>query len=196
MKKRIVIAEDDPITRLDLIEMLLQNNYNVVGEAKDGFDVIELCRKFKPDLVLMDIKMPLLDGINAAQIIRNERLAKAIILLTAYSSKNFIDKAKKVGVRGYLVKPIDEKSLLTTLEIALSNANELEEVTKKLESTNEKLDARKKIEKAKGILMNKYSINEQEAYVKLRKLSMDKRTSMKEISEIIILSYNESDLCI
>ncbi|MCM1991227.1 ANTAR domain-containing response regulator [Oceanirhabdus seepicola] len=188
MKKKIVIADDEPITRIDLREILEEANYDVVGEATDGFDAVELCKKHLPDLVLMDIKMPLLDGINAANIIMEEELANSVILLTAYSGKEFIEKAKVAGVMGYLVKPIDDKSLLPAVEIALSKGKEIKKMKRDIKKANEKLEARKKIEKAKGILMRKNGMNEDEAYNKIRALSMNKRVSMKEIADILIMS--------
>ena len=188
MKKKIVIADDEPITRIDLREILEEANYDVVGEATDGFDAVELCKKHLPDLVLMDIKMPLLDGINAANIIMKEELANSVILLTAYSGKEFIEKAKVAGVMGYLVKPIDDKSLLPAVEIALSKGKEIKKMKRDIKKANEKLEARKKIEKAKGILMRKNGMNEDEAYNKIRALSMNKRVSMKEIADILIMS--------
>lgn len=190
MIKKIVIADDEPITRMDLREMLETAGYNVVGEASDGFDAIELCRKHKPDLILMDIKMPLLDGINACKIINEDELSDSIILLTAYSDKNFIERAKEVGVIGYLVKPIDDRALLPAIEIALSKGKEFKNIKKEIKTANEKLEARKVIEKAKGIVMKQKNIDEESAYAYIRELSMNKRTSMREISEIIIMSNN------
>jgi response regulator NasT len=193
MGAKIVIADDEPITRMDLKEILDEAGYNVVGEASDGFDAIELCKIHKPNLVLMDIKMPLLDGINAAKIIMNEELADSVVLLTAYSGKEFISKAKEIGVLGYLVKPIDEKSLLPTVEIALANSNEIKKMKKNFEKVNEKLEARKLIEKAKGIIMKEYNIDEEKAFSKIRTLSMEKRSTMQKISKAIIMNY-ESNL--
>ncbi|GAA0179880.1 ANTAR domain-containing response regulator [Clostridium sediminicola] len=190
MKKKIVIADDEPITRIDLREILEEADYEVVGEASDGFDAVELCKNHMPDLVLMDIKMPLLDGINASKIIMEEELANSIILLTAYSGKEFIQKAKEAGVMGYLVKPIDDKSLLPAIEIALSKGKEIRKMKKDIIEANESLEARKKIERAKGILMRKNCMSEEEAYRNIRKLSMNKRVSMKKIAEIIIMSSN------
>ena len=188
VKKKIVIADDEPITRIDLREILEEANYDVVGEATDGFDAVELCKKHLPDLVLMDIKMPLLDGINAANIIMEGELANSVILLTAYSGKEFIEKAKVAGVMGYLVKPIDDKSLLPAVEIALSKGKEIKKMKRDIKNANEKLESRKKIEKAKGILMRTNGMNEDEAYNKIRALSMNKRVSMKEIADILIMS--------
>ncbi|SHH48176.1 response regulator receiver and ANTAR domain protein [Clostridium collagenovorans DSM 3089] len=188
MVKRIVIADDEPITRMDIKEMLQEEGYDVVAEAGDGFDAIEACRKSLPHLVIMDIKMPLLDGLNAAKKITQENLADGVVLLTAYSDKDFIERAKEAGVLGYLVKPLDHKALIPTIEIALNKANEIKRIKKDFKSTKEKLEARKVIEKAKGILMNQKSITEEEAYITLRNLSMDKRVTMKEIAEIIVMS--------
>lgn len=192
MYKKVVIADDEPITRMDLREMLEGLGYEVVGEASDGFDAVELCRKHSPDLVLLDIKMPLLDGLNASKIIQDENLADCIVLLTAYSGSDFIEKAKKVGAMGYIVKPVDEKSLLPTLEVAISKGKDFKRIKSEMEKTTQKLEERKIIEKAKGILMEEKKISEQAAYDTIRKLSMDKRCSMKSIAEAIILSNNES----
>lgn len=191
MKKRIVIADDEPITRMDIREMLEEEGYNVVAEASDGFDVIELARKHLPDLIIMDIKMPLLDGLNAAKIIAKEELAGGVVLLSAYSDKSFIEKAKEVGVVGYLVKPLDNKSLIATIEISLSKCKELKEIKKNVKVLEKKLEARKVVEKAKGILMKQRSISEDEAYTYIRNLSMKKRVNMEEIARIIIISEEE-----
>lgn len=191
MKKRIIIIDDEPLTRMDLKEILEDAGYDIVGEASDGFDAVELCRKEKPDLILMDIKMPLLDGLSASKMIQKEGIAGSIILLTAYSGKEFIEKATKAGVIGYLVKPIDERSLLPAVEVALAKGKEFNKIREDLKVTKEKLDSRKKVEKAKGILMIKYGLSEDESYNRIRTLSMNKRCSMKEIAEIIILTNEE-----
>lgn len=189
MSKRIVIADDEPITRMDLREILEAARYDVVGEASDGFDAVELCRKHSPDLVLMDIKMPLLDGLNAAKIIQSENLANGVVLLTAYSGKEFVEKATKVGAIGYVVKPIDEKSLIPSLEVAISKSAEIKKMKIDIEKASNKLEERKIIEKAKGLLMRSDEITEQEAYDQIRTLSMNKRCSMGDIAEAIIMSY-------
>lgn len=188
MQNKIVIADDEPITMMDLKEILCGAGYNVVGEASDGFDAVELCRKFNPDLVILDIKMPLLDGLKASKIIGNEGLAKSIILLTAYSGKEFIEQAKEAGVIGYLVKPIDERSLLPAVEIAIYNGAQIEKIKNNIKDTKNQLEDRKLIERAKGILMKNYSITEDEAYNRIRKLSMDKRCTMKQIADAIIIN--------
>lgn len=191
MNKKIVIADDEPITRMDLREILEAAGYNVVGEASDGFDAVELCRKHSPDLILMDIKMPLLDGLNAAKLIQAEQLADSIVLLTAYSGSEFIEKAKKVGAMGYIVKPVDEKSLIPTLEVAISKSKEFKKLKIDAEKAYNKLEERKVVEKAKGLLMKNNNLSEQEAYEQIRVLSMNKRCTMKDIAEAIILNYEQ-----
>jgi response regulator NasT len=188
MKKRIVIADDEPITRMDFSELLKEAGYNVVGEASDGFDAVELCRKLKPDLVLMDVKMPLLDGLKASKIITQENLPCSVVLITAYSGKKFIDQAKDAGVMGYIVKPVDEKTIIATIEVAIAKGDEFRKIQEKVIKTEEQLKARKVIEKAKGILMRKYGLTEEDAYNKIRKLSMDKRCAMKDIANVIIIN--------
>ncbi|QEK12651.1 ANTAR domain-containing response regulator [Crassaminicella thermophila] len=188
MKKRIVIADDEPITRMDLCEILEEAGYDVVGKASDGFDAVELCRKFKPDLVLMDVKMPLLNGLKATEIINEEQLANCVILLTAYSGKEFIEEAKNLGVMGYLVKPVNEKILLPTIEVCFSKSKEIERIKNDAKKAKEHVENRKIIERAKGILIKNYGITEDEAYKRIRKLSMDKRCPMKDIANAIIIN--------
>lgn len=188
MKYRIVVTDDEPITRMDLSEILKEEGYDVVGQASDGFDAVELCRKVRPDLVLMDVKMPILDGIKASKVIINENLALSVVLLTAYSGIEFIEQAKEVGVMGYIVKPINSKNLIPTIEIAISKGKEIKRINENVEKLNDQLEARKLIERAKGILMDKDKICDHEAYNKIRKLSMDKSSSMKKIAHAIILN--------
>ncbi len=188
MKKRIVIADDEPITRMDFSELLKEAGYDVVGEASDGFDAAKLCRELKPDLVLMDVKMPLLDGLKASKIIQQENLPCSVVLVTAYSGKEFVEEAKDVGVMGYIVKPIDEKSLIATIEVAIAKGHEFRKIQEKVIKTEEQLKTRKVIEKAKGILIKKYGLTEENAYNKIRKISMDKRCAMEDIANAIIIN--------
>ncbi|MEW9122547.1 MAG: response regulator [Thermotaleaceae bacterium] len=188
MCKKIVIAEDEPITRMDISEILVGAGYDVVGMASDGFDAIEMCKNLKPDLVLMDIKMPLLDGLKASKVLLEEEIASCIVLLTAYSTREFIDEAKDIGVMGYIVKPINEKNLLPAIEIALAKDKELKYMKKSMERARGELESRKLVERAKGILMSKRNVTEEEAYNTLRKLSMDKRTPMRDIAKVIIMN--------
>jgi len=189
MKNTIVIADDEPITRMDIGEMLIEAGYNVVGQACDGFDAVELCRRFKPELVLMDIKMPHLDGLKATKLIIDERLADAVVVLTAYSGSEFIEEAKAVGVTGYIVKPIEERSLLPEIEIAISKGKELKKMKEEMIKLKEEMEKKKIIDKAKELLMEKFNITEVAAYKRLRNSSMDRRCSMLEIATTTIEQY-------
>lgn len=182
---RIVIADDEPITRMDLKEFLEERGYSVLGEATDGFDAIEMCKKIKPDLVLMDIKMPLLDGLSTARILQQEQIGATIVLLTAYSEREFIDSAKEIGVSGYLVKPIDEKSS-PCIELAVARSREMQKLQKDIAKVEERLESRSIIEKAKGKIMERNGLCEQEAYDFIRKLSLTKNLSMRRVAEIIL----------
>ena len=186
MKTRVVIADDDVITRLDIREALEFQGYEVVGEAADGIDAVELCADLKPDVVLLDVKMPVMAGLTAAKIIGGAGNDIAIIMLTAYNDKQFVDKAGEFGALGYLVKPVDEKSLTPTIEIAVKRLKEFRELKKTVEGQEKKLEERKIIEKAKGILIQNNSISEDEAYKYLRTISMNKRKTIVEVAKIII----------
>lgn len=189
MKRTIVIVDDEPITRMDTREILEANGYDVVGEASDGFEAIEVCKKYNPSLVLMDIDMPLLDGIKASKVLTKEKLVGGIILLTAFEDKKYIEMAKEVGSFGYMIKPVNEKVFIPTVEMCLSKAEEFDELKKDYDKINNKLNDRKLIEKAKGILVKQLNSNENDAYNRIRKLSMDRRTTMAEIAKIIIVGY-------
>ncbi|MDU4133946.1 MAG: response regulator [Clostridium perfringens] len=189
MKRTIVIVDDEPITRMDTREILEANGYDVVGEASDGFEAIEVCKKYNPSLVLMDIDMPLLDGIKASKVLTKEKLVVGVILLTAFEDKKYIEMAKEVGAFGYMIKPVNEKVFIPTVEMCLSKAEEFDELKKDYDKINNKLNDRKLIEKAKGILVKQLNSNENDAYNRIRKLSMDRRTTMAEIAKIIIVGY-------
>ena len=189
MKRTIVIVDDEPITRMDTREILEANGYDVVGEASDGFEAIEVCKKYNPSLVLMDIDMPLLDGIKASKVLTKEKLVGGLILLTAFEDKKYIEMAKEVGAFGYMIKPVNEKVFIPTVEMCLSKAEEFDELKKDYDKINNKLNDRKLIEKAKGILVKQLNSNENDAYNRIRKLSMDRRTTMAEIAKIIIVGY-------
>lgn len=191
MKKTIVIADDEPITRMDIYEILSEAGYEVVGEASNGFEAVEICRKFKPDLVLMDIKMPHLDGLKAAKLIIAENLSDAIVVLTAYSGSEFIEEAKTIGVTGYIVKPVEERNLLPQVEIAIAKGKEIKVIKEEMIKMKEDMEKRRTIDKAKEMLMERYSITEEAAYKRLRKSSMDRRCSMQEIAIDIIQSSKQ-----
>lgn len=183
---RVVIADDEPITKMDLNELLQEAGYEVVGEASDGFDAVEICRQTHPNLILLDIKMPLLDGLSAAKIIHEENLAETIIMMTAYSEREFIEQAKECGVGGYLVKPIDEKSLVPNIEVVVNRSQEIGKLRKDIEKANVRLESRVLVEKAKGHIMQKQNLTEQNAYDYIRKLSQTKHLSMKRVAEMIL----------
>lgn len=188
---RVIVVDDEPITRMDLKEILESKGCLVLGEAADGFDAIELCRKYNPDLVLLDIKMPFLDGLSAAKIIHEEGLAEAVIFLTAYNEKEFIEGAKKNGIGSYLVKPIDEKSLMPNIELAIARSREMKKLRKDFEEVTNQLESRKIIEKAKGKIMSQSGLSEQDSYNYIRELSKKKDISMKRVSEIILIQSGE-----
>ena len=184
MGYRVVIGDDESIIRMDLCEMLEDAGHTVVGEAADGVEALDLVRKEKPDIVLLDIKMPRLDGIHAARMIGHEGLAP-VLLLTAYSQQDIVDKAKDSGVLGYLVKPVN---LFPAIEIAISQFRHQREVAQQLDDMNERIETRKAVDRAKGCLMDLYHIPEHEAYRRLQQYSMKNRKSLKAVSEAVIAS--------
>ena len=189
MGKKILLVDDEPLLRMDTKDILESHGYEIIGEASDGFEAVEMCKKHKPDLVIMDIEMPILDGIKAGKIICKENLAGGVLLLTSFEDKEYVEKAKSIGAYGYLVKTASEKSLIPTIEMCLNKVNEFEKMKKDLEKVNSKLNERKLVERAKGILIREFKISEDEAYTRIRKLSMDRRTTMAEIAKIIIVGY-------
>ena len=186
---RIVIADDEPIIRLDLRKTLENMGHQVVGEAGDGAKAIEVAREMKPDIVILDIKMPELDGIDGAKVITTEGIAP-VLLLTAYSQKDLVDRAKDAGVFAYLVKPFKEADLLPAMEIAISRYEEFVELENEVSDLENKLDTRKAVDRAKGILMDQYGLKEQEAFRRIQVQSMNTRKSMREIAEAIIIAHN------
>jgi response regulator NasT len=187
-RTRIIIADDESIVRMDLKEMLTNLNYLVVGEVGDGKSAVNLARELKPDVVLMDIKMPDLDGIEAAKILTEEQIAP-VVLLTAYSQKELVDRAKEAGVVGYLVKPFREADLLPAIEVALSRFAEFKQVHQEVQDLQYALETRKLVDRAKGILMDVQGLDEQEAFRRIQKMSMNTRKPMKEVAEAIILAH-------
>jgi response regulator NasT len=184
---RVVIADDESIIRMDLKEMLSGLGYQVVGEAGDGRQAISLARELKPDLVIMDIKMPEMDGITAAKILTEERIAP-VLLLTAYSQQELVQGAREAGVVGYIVKPFRQDELMPAIEVALSRFREFRDLEREMGDLKETLEARKVVERAKGVLMDQYNMKEADAFRRIQKLSMDTRKSMKEIAEAILLA--------
>ncbi len=187
-KQRIVIADDEPIILLDLRQMLEELGMSVVGEASDGKQAVEKVRQLKPDLAILDVKMPEMDGIEAARVLHEERLAP-VILLTAYSDSELIQRAKQAGVYGYIVKPFKQADLTPAIEVALARYQEARELEQQVDDLKEALETRKIIERAKGILMDTYGLREQEAYRRIQVQSMNTRKSMREIAEAIIIAH-------
>ncbi|MEM1485915.1 response regulator [Oscillospiraceae bacterium PP1C4] len=185
-KVRVILADDDIEIRHTLSQFLVQEQYTIVGQAADGMDTVKLCRSLHPDLVLMDIKMPLMDGISAAKLISQERSAHCIVMLTAFYDCGFIDKAIVAGAHGYLLKPIKQESVLPALEIALARSKDFHLIRKQQETIQTQLDNRKVIDQAKLCLMESRQLTESAAYELIRTLSRRKQVSMKQVSEFIL----------
>ena len=182
---RIVIADNESLIRLDIREMLEDAGHEVVGEAVNGRRAVELTRQHRPDLVLMDIKMPEMDGITAAGKIYADKIAP-VILLTAFSQPDIVDKAKGSGVLGYLVKPVQESQLFPAIEIALSRWQEMQGLEDELEKLKDSLETRKMVDRAKGIIMAAHKLGEQEAYRRMQQYAMQKRVPLKDVAQSII----------
>lgn len=189
-RRTVVVADDEPITRMDLGQMLEGLGYMVAGYAGDGFDAVELCRECRPDVVVMDIKMPTFDGLTAAEEIIRDHLARCVIILSAFSTPAFIERAAGIGVLGYLVKPVEEQRLLPVLEIALSQAGRLEKAAAAAAALQKKLDAAKVVGQAKAYLAGQEEISEGEAYRRLQRMAMDKRCTVEELAGVLVNRYS------
>jgi two-component system, response regulator PdtaR len=181
----IVVVDDDPIIRMDIREMLEGEGYVVSGEAKNGEEAIEIVARLKPDLVIMDVKMPVMNGIKASQIIRKLH-DTSILLLTAYSQRELVQDAREAGVAAYLVKPVSEEDLIPAVEIALSQKEKIESLKKDLEQLKQSMDERKQVEKAKGAVMKAFTLEEDEAYKQMRSASMAARIPLSKLAERIL----------
>lgn len=186
-RTRVIVADDESLVRADLREALTELGYLVVGEVGDGQSAVNMARELDPDVVVMDIKMPGMDGIEAARVLTQERIAP-VVLLTAYSQKDLIERAKEAGVVGYLVKPFRETDLAPAVELALARFAEFRALQDEVGNLTEALETRKKVERAKGILMDTQGMTEAEAFRKIQKMSMNTRKPMKEVAEAIILA--------
>lgn len=184
---RVVIAEDEAIPRMGLRELLEDQGYMVVGEAADGRTAVDLARQLKPDLVVMDIMMPELDGIAASRILCEERVAP-VLLVTAYSDRELVERAREAGVFAYVAKPFTELQLVPQIELALARFAEFQALVKEAGDARAALETRRVVERAKGALMQSQGLTEAEAYRWIQRLSMNKRRTMREIAEAILLT--------
>jgi response regulator NasT len=185
--RRVVVAEDEALIRLDVVEMLRDAGYDVVGEAGDGEEAVRLAEEHRPDLVVMDIKMPVLDGISAAERIAGARIAP-VVLLTAFSQRELVERARDAGAMAYVVKPFSAADLLPALEIALSRHQEISALEAEVADLSDRFETRKLVDRAKGLLQTKFKMSEPEAFRWIQKTSMDKRLTMREVASAIIAS--------
>lgn len=203
-KRTVVVAEDESVNRMDLVAMLEDNGYEVVGEAANGEEAVELTRKFRPSVVCMDVKMPRMDGIEAAGIICDENIAP-VVMLTAFSQSDLVKKATGAGAMAYVTKPYEESKLLPALEVAMGrfaeindlldnverSESKLQETEEQLKKAEETLEERKLVDRAKGLLMDKADFSEQGAFRWIQKTSMDQRIPKKSLAMAIIAKYGE-----
>ncbi len=187
-RARVIIADDESIIRMDLREMLTNLGYLVVGEASDGRSAVNMARELKPDVAILDIKMPGMDGIEAAKILTEEKIAP-VVLLTAYSQRDLVERAKEAGVVGYITKPMRESDLAPAIEVAMARFSELRALEKEVGDLKQALETRKLVDRAKGILMDTQGLTEAEAFRKIQKMSMNTRRPMKDVAEAIILAH-------
>ncbi|MFD4748829.1 ANTAR domain-containing response regulator [Streptomyces rubiginosohelvolus] len=187
---RVVIAEDEALIRLDLKEMLEEEGYSVVGEAGDGQQAVELAREHKPDLVILDVKMPVLDGISAAEKIAEESMAP-VLMLTAFSQRDLVERARDAGAMAYLVKPFSKSDVVPAIEMAVSRFAELKALESEIADLSQRLETRKLVDRAKSILQTDYGLSEPAAFRWIQKTSMDRRMSMQQLAEALIEDAEE-----
>ena len=184
-RPRVLVAEDEALIRLDLVELLEEQGYEVVGQAADGEKAVEMARELEPDLVVMDVKMPNVDGIAAAEQVTEERIAP-VVMLTAFSQRELIDKAKTAGAMAYVVKPFDASDVVPAIEIAIARFQEMQALDDEVATLEERLESRKIIDQAKGILQEALGMTEPEAFRFIQKTAMDLRKSMREVASGVI----------
>ena len=182
---RVVVAEDEALIRLDLVEMLREEGYDVVGEAADGERAVVLAEELRPDLVMLDVKMPVLDGISAAERIAAARIAP-VVMLTAFSQRELVERARDAGAMAYLVKPFTKGDLVPAIELAVSRYAEITTLEAEVSDLEERFETRKRVERAKSLLQQKYALTETDAFRWLQKSAMDRRLSMREVADVVI----------
>ncbi|MEV0948848.1 response regulator [Rhodococcus sp. NPDC049939] len=183
--RRVVVAEDEALIRLDLVEMLQEEGYEVVGEAGDGQVAVDLAVELRPDLVIMDVKMPRRDGIDAASEIAAKRIAP-VVILTAFSQRELVERARDAGAMAYLVKPFSATDLIPAVELAASRFKEVAALEREISDLTERLETRKVIDRAKGVLMEKQSLTEPEAFRWIQRAAMDRRSTMKAVAQVVL----------
>lgn len=182
---RIVVAEDEALIRMDLTEMLVEAGHEVVGQASDGAQAVEMARELRPDIVVMDVKMPVMDGLTAAEIVGREGLA-AVVMLTAFSDSTLVERAAEAGVMSYVVKPFASHDVLPALEIAAARWQQRVALEAEVADLSDRLETRKRLDRAKGLLMTKLKVTEAEAFRWIQKAAMDRRMSMREVADAVV----------
>ncbi len=185
MTIRVVIAEDEAIIRLDLRETLEEEGYQVVGETGRGDQAVELVRSLQPDLAILDIKMPHMDGLEAARIISEERIC-GVLMLTAFSQREVVEDARDAGALAYLVKPYQKSDLIPAIEVAIGRFRELQQLSGEVDALGEQLEARKIIDRAKGLLIDQFGLKESEAFTFIQRTAMSERSRMREVAERVL----------
>lgn len=183
--RRVVVAEDEPLIRLDIVECLTEAGYAVVGEAGDGQQAVDLAIEHQPDVVVMDVKMPEMDGITAADKIMKERIC-AVVMLTAFSQTELVERARDAGAMAYVVKPFNPSDLLPAVEIAVSRFQEIKSLEAEVADLADRFETRKRVDRAKGLLMSKMGLTEPESFRWIQKTSMDRRLTMREVADAVI----------
>ena len=187
--RRVIVAEDEALIRMDIVEVLREAGFDVVGEAADGESAVALARELHPDLVVMDITMPKLDGLSAAEIIGNDRIAP-VVMLTAFAQPEFVTRASEAGAIAYVVKPFTPERLLPQIEVALARYQELTAIEEQYADVLERLETRKLLDRAKGLLQDKMKLSEPESFRWIQKASMDRRLTMGEVAQAVIDQLN------
>jgi AmiR/NasT family two-component response regulator len=183
--KRVIVAEDESLIRIDIVETLRDHGFEVIAEAADGEKAVALAEELRPDLVVMDVKMPLMDGISAAEILTKKKIAP-VVLLTAFSQRELVERASEAGALAYVVKPFTPSDLIPAIDIALGRYAQIQALEDEVADMSERLETRKILDRAKGILNNTMGLTEPEAFRWIQKASMDRRLTMKEVAQTVI----------